>query len=54
MNDSTLDRRTFLGAAAVAGLRRAKRRRTKVTLATVVTDAAGNRTTVRRTLVLLR
>jgi hypothetical protein len=42
------------GRRLVAGLRRAKRRRTKVTLATVVTDAAGNRTTVRRTLVLLR
>jgi hypothetical protein len=42
------------GRRLVAGLRRAKRRRTKATLATVVTDAAGNRTTVRRTLVLLR
>lgn len=45
---------TKAGRRLVAGLRRAKRRRTKVTLATVVTDAAGNRTTVRRTLVLLR
>jgi hypothetical protein len=42
------------GRRLVAGLRRAKRRRTKATLTTVVTDAAGNRTTVRRTLVLLR
>jgi hypothetical protein len=42
------------GRKLIAGLRRAKRRRTKVTLATVVTDAAGNRTTVRRKLALLR
>jgi uncharacterized protein DUF4394 len=42
------------GRRLIGGLRRAKRRRTKVTLATVVTDGAGNRTTVRRKLVLLR
>jgi uncharacterized protein DUF4394 len=45
---------TAAGRRAVANLRRAKRRRTKATLTTVVTDSAGNRTTVRKRLVLHR
>jgi Domain of unknown function (DUF4394) len=45
---------TKAGRRLVGGLRRAKRRRTKATLTTVVTDTAGNRTTVRKTLVLTR
>jgi hypothetical protein len=47
-------RATAAGRRAVGALRRSKRRRTRATLTTVVTDAAGNRTTVRQRLVLVR
>jgi Domain of unknown function (DUF4394) len=47
-------RATAAGRRAVAGLRRAKRRRTRATLTTVVTDAAGNRTTARKRILLVR
>jgi Domain of unknown function (DUF4394) len=47
-------RATAAGKRALKALRRSKRRRIRATLATVVTDAAGNRTTVRKRLVLRR
>jgi uncharacterized protein DUF4394 len=45
---------TASGRRAVAALRRTKRRRIRATLKTTVTDAAGNRTTASKRIVLLR
>jgi hypothetical protein len=45
---------TTAGRRAIRRLRRGKRRRVKATLTTVVKDAAGNSTTVRKRLTLTR